>query len=673
MSTDHPPPAFEPLSSIELTSATDSVIVGVTLYPSRAEVTRRYTLSVKTGLNQVKIGGLPRGFDTNSLRASVQGTATIHDVTTSQERGRRQSLTSAGLTALLRSRQSVSDALFRCNQAGDSLETYITSIRVHDLPVAELAGTIEEYESTGNKVDARHAELSEQLAKLDKDIQEERLRLNKCHFEDGALCASVALSLFAETAGEVEITLIYGVFCASWKACYDIRVDTNANVDTKDAKSPSVAITFKADVQQSTGEAWTDVPLTLATADTIMVENKPNLPSWALGLNWIPAGAAPPTAITTLSRPASPAYITPMPYIPDIRRAPRKARRQRCVNRSLSRSRSRSRSLSPSRDQWYVPPPRGFLGVATPYPKDLPFTLFCVPGLVTIPSEALPGAAPQTLTVGKGTPRAEMSWIAAPKVDNRANLNAEITRASVEDTFLAFGGLADVYIDGEFVSSRHVPALALNQSFLCPLGVDTSIRISYPPVQTTTTTLAPAKAKFSLFKRKSPESYSATHHRYLQHITVHNDKISTPVTRLKIVDQIPLANDAQICVKLLNPPLPPPALESSNTGRNRGGVLRRLAAALGLISKPNLKPYTPRPPEPLVHNYKQVVLDASEGASVIAQWDHSTAGYYSHLDSNVSWLCSLPAQGVVDLTLEWEVVLTTTSGRDGMTPQIYGL
>lgn len=143
-------------------------------------------------------------------RASVEGTATIHDVTTSTERGRRESLTSAGLTALLRSRQSVSDALFRCDQAGNSLETYITSITVQDLPVAELAGTIEEYESTGNKVDARHADLSEQLAKLDKDIQEERARLNKRHFEDDILRASVALSLFAETAGEVEITLIYG-------------------------------------------------------------------------------------------------------------------------------------------------------------------------------------------------------------------------------------------------------------------------------------------------------------------------------------------------------------------------------------------------------------------------------------------------------------------------------
>jgi hypothetical protein len=267
-----------------------------------------------------------------------------------------------------------------------------------------------------------------------------------------------------------------------------------------------------------------------------------------------------------------------------------------------------------------------------------------------------------------------MSWVAAPKVDNRVNLNAEIARASVEDAFLAFGGPADVYIDGEFVSSRHVPALGLNESFLCPLGIDTSIQITYPPVQTTTTTLAPTKDKFSLFKRKSPECHPVTHYRYLQHIAVHNDKISTPVTRLKIVDQIPVANDAQIRVKLLNPPLPLLAFKSSNAGRNGDGVLRRLGVALGLISKPNLKSDTPGQwPEPLVHNYKQVVLDASEGASVIAQWDHSTAGYHSHCSRNLSWLCSLPAQGAVNLTLEWEVVLTSMSGRNGMTPQIYGV
>jgi hypothetical protein len=66
-------------------------------------------------------------------------------------------------------------------------------------------------------------------------------------------------------------------------------------------------------------------------------------------------------------------------------------------------------------------------------------------------------------------------------------LQAEIARASVEDAFLAFGGPADVYIDGEFVSSRHVPVLGLNESFLCPLGyvelLDTYSGLNRPPPQ----------------------------------------------------------------------------------------------------------------------------------------------------------------------------------------------
>jgi hypothetical protein len=127
---------------------------------------------------------------------------------------------------------------------------------------------------------------------------------------------------------------------------------------------------------------------------------------------------------------------------------------------------------------------------------------------------------------------------------------------------------------------------------------------------------------------------------------------------------------AWIRMKLFNPSLPLPAFKSSNAGYNGDGVLHHLRAVMGLISKPNLKSDTPwQWPEPLVHNYKQVILDASEGASVIAQWDHSTAGYHSHCSCNLSWLCSLLVQGAVDLTLKWEVVLTSVSGWNGMTPR----
>jgi hypothetical protein len=65
--TDHPP-AFEPTGSIELQSVADSKIIGVSLYSNRAEITRLYKFSVKTGQNQVNISGLPNVLEAESLR-----------------------------------------------------------------------------------------------------------------------------------------------------------------------------------------------------------------------------------------------------------------------------------------------------------------------------------------------------------------------------------------------------------------------------------------------------------------------------------------------------------------------------------------------------------------------------------------------------------------------------
>lgn len=66
MTTDHPP-AFEP-TSIELQSVTDSKITSVSLYSTRAEITRLFKFAVKTGQNQVNIVGLPNVLESESLR-----------------------------------------------------------------------------------------------------------------------------------------------------------------------------------------------------------------------------------------------------------------------------------------------------------------------------------------------------------------------------------------------------------------------------------------------------------------------------------------------------------------------------------------------------------------------------------------------------------------------------
>ena len=65
--TDAPPP-FEPPHAIELYSIDASKIINISLYAGRAEITRLYKLSLRTGQNQVVINGLPDVLDQQSFR-----------------------------------------------------------------------------------------------------------------------------------------------------------------------------------------------------------------------------------------------------------------------------------------------------------------------------------------------------------------------------------------------------------------------------------------------------------------------------------------------------------------------------------------------------------------------------------------------------------------------------
>jgi len=227
---------------------------------------------------------------------------------------------------------------------------------------------------------------------------------------------------------------------------------------------------------------------------------------------------------------------------------------------------------------------------------------FRVPGLVSIPCD---GDAHNFTIVELGL-KAAMSWVAVPKIDAKTHLNARITNAS-EYTLLT--GNASVYVDGSFISRSVVPAVSPQESFDCPLGLDPSIRITYHPVLKT-------RSQSGFYTK------SATHV-FSQRITVHNTK-TVAIGRLKIVDQIPISQDSQIEVRLMTPALTIPAEGSNST--SKGGV-------------------------------KPQVLNVSTG--VVAQWDGVDEPGSDlealGVDRKVKWVCSIPAQGKINLSLEWEV------------------
>ncbi|KAJ6555017.1 hypothetical protein DFH09DRAFT_1038356 [Mycena vulgaris] len=582
MTTEHPP-AFEPAGSIELQSGADSKITGVSLYPSRAEITRLYKLAVRTGQNQVNISGLPNVLETESLRVEGRGSATIHDVTVSQAKWEHVPTSSPELTALFSKREKTVNALTRCKKSLAFLEKYLDSLTVEHLEVSKLQNVMENYDSTGEKLDDRKSELTEQLRIIDADIALEKSRIVALH-ENEELRVKVSIGVFAETAGDVEIALIYAVPWATWSAVYDIRVDMSSKEDP-------ITLIYKAAIVQNTGESWEDVPLMLQTSTPHFGIGIPQLTPWNLT---VPV----PVVVPVMPQTQQPIIIASL-------------RRSRSRSRSRSpRSRTR-RNYSPSPSPPYGAPPMQFRGASVTSGGNVSAT-FRIPGLVSIPSDG----ETHHFTIVQLNLKAAMSWICVPKLDTKAHINAKIINAS-EYTLLS--GPASVYVDGSFISRSEVPAVSPKESFDCPLGVDPSIRITYHP----------------LIKKLSRSGFYTKSNIYVfsQRITVFNTKAIT-VESLKIIDQIPTSQNAQIEVKLANPALTLPS--QSNTGMSSINMKR--------ASK------TPTPQ----------VLNITRG--VTAQWDGfdepDCAVESLGLDRKLNWICSLPSQAKINLALEWEVTVS---------------
>jgi hypothetical protein len=110
-----------------------------------------------------------------------------------------------------------------------------------------------------------------------------------------------------------------------------------------------------------------------------------------------------------------------------------------------------------------------------------------------------------------------------------------------------------------------------------------------------------------------------------QRISVFNTK-PNPVTSLQVLDQFPVSEDSTITVNLTAPPL--------------------------VLPTPNKKGMFKVP--------EAVKISETAGAKVKAQWDGAddldTDPSLLGKEGKLGWVCEVPAQRTVVLTLGWEVV-----------------
>ncbi len=258
----------------------------VTLFIDGAQVTRTRQVNLPAGNSTVVFTGLSPYLDDKSMQVSAKGPFTVTAVnrlfnhTDSLERSTRQKTleqtleeTQQQLDRLKASREVVdaeSELLkTNCSVANRNVATPLAAIRELN---EYYAARLEALKSKALSLDAE----KEKINGRRRQILAELVNLGG---RQSAPMSEVEVRIEAPAACKASFTLTYYVRNAGWFPSYDIR---------SGGLSEPVAISYKANIFQNTGEEWKNVALTLSSSNPNTGSIAPQLQTWRLDYGLVP-------------------------------------------------------------------------------------------------------------------------------------------------------------------------------------------------------------------------------------------------------------------------------------------------------------------------------------------------------------------------------------------------
>lgn len=306
----------------------------------------------------------------------------------------------------------------------------------------------------------------------------------------------VEVSLTAATAVTLGLQLSYVSTGASWKAIYDLRLNTTEK---------SMAVGYNALVQQTTHESWKDVSLELSTAKPHL-QDPPALVPWRLQI-YVPA----PVFNRDLEEncmmqqqfiPAATQMFNMMPAQP-----PPPARA------SLSRSRP-----------VMAPPPIQAASVS----ENQTSATYGISGLTTVRNDN----DAVKVTVMQQTLSGHFRYSAVPRLDSHAYLKV---KAKNTTAYHLVKGKVNVFADNQFVATSSMDAVAPQEEFWTFVGIDDTVKVE----------------RTTIHKRKIDISGLLSKRRRMEHHYVFTVKNNRPTNEEVVVwDQLPIADDKKLTVAM---------------------------------------------------------------------------------------------------------------------------
>jgi uncharacterized protein (TIGR02231 family) len=448
-------------SALVAAPTTTGSISRVTVYRGQALVTRTIEADLPPGASEVIVTGLPAMIVPESIYAQTSGNIKVLSVryrerAVSEDTRDEVKQLDAQIENVKHDLKYAEADLVHAAQQWEmfaKLKDFTITAEKQDLnrglltfePIASLTDLIEqkglEYHKKQLELDDRIVELKEQLELLNRRRNE--LTAGRSRTEHEAV-----LFISRSGAAKASVELSYLVNWANWLQQYNLRADPKAS---------NVLIEYNAVVNQTSGEDWSSVALSLSTAEPTMVAAPPVLEPMQVGLS---------SPAQTAQQPAEQGLAAQVRQYRATRSA--NIRKGKAANTELNEMAITNQAL--------------FLNVGgiqiQEFQKQMAeiaqtegiSVTYDLPGSLTLPSRS----DQQLVTIATITAKADFTLVATPLLTDYIYLQADLLNDS--DTVL-LPGQASMFRNGEFVGTSQLPQVTIGEKFTAGFGIDSQVRV----------------------------------------------------------------------------------------------------------------------------------------------------------------------------------------------------
>jgi len=514
-------------------ATTTGTISKVTVYRGQALVTRTINVELPSGTSELIVEGLPAKIVPESLFAQTPGDLRVLSV-----RYRERAVeadTRKEVKELDAQISEVENQLFHTERKKQHLDhQWSMFIKLRDFTVAAMKTdlnrgllTFEPINDLAKLIQQQGQEYIEQTLAFHDEVSELKTKLELLNRKRKKLDAGRSRTereaiLFVSNSKKIRaaIELSYLVDGANWLPQYNLR----ANPDKSQA-----LVEYNAVVNQTSGEDWRGVSLSLSTAQPTMVAAPPALEPMSITLRHrVDSKKLVPKAERSQEQMSMVAGIAGfMDRSEDFKRLARSRREQAkkgaAAQKELGQIAMSNQMLEFVADRKdLVQMKQQAAEIARTEGVSVTYDL---PGMLTLPSRT----DQQLATIATISTDADFTLVASPLLTDYVYLQAELLNSS--NTVL-LPGRASMFRNGEFVGKSNLPIVTIGEKFTAGFGIDSQIQVARE--------LEDKKTRIQGGNRIDTYHYR---------IALNNYKNAT--AKLRLLDRLPYTDEDSIKIELV--------------------------------------------------------------------------------------------------------------------------